>query len=119
MINAQNLLNDLKPLLRKLEDDIRQRCDDVEKMNTGLLSEYNLARSAERTAQTYASWRDDQITQGAVAWILGCVFVRFMEDNGLVEDIGISIRSISRKIPENQTENIFSMYLKKRRRYPG
>ena len=36
-----------------------------------------------RTALTYTAWREDELTQIAVAWILGCVFVRFLEDNGL------------------------------------
>ena len=33
----------------------------------------------------YTVWRDDRLTQVAVAWILACVFVRFLEDNGLVD----------------------------------
>ena len=41
------------------------------------------AQSAERTAQSYTEWRSDQITQAAVAWVLSCVFVRFLEDNHL------------------------------------
>ena len=34
---------------------------------------------------TYESWREDRLTQVAVAWILGCIFVRFLEDNSLVD----------------------------------
>lgn len=30
-------------------------------------------------------WHDEPLTQVAVAWVLACVFVRFSEDNGLVE----------------------------------
>ena len=30
------------------------------------------------------------LTQAAAAWLLGCVFVRFIEDNGLVEEALIS-----------------------------
>ncbi|MGH9848143.1 MAG: hypothetical protein ACREEM_56390 [Blastocatellia bacterium] len=47
--------------------------------------EYDRARQAERTAAGYEIWRDEFITQAAVAWTLGCVFVRFIEDNGLVK----------------------------------
>ena len=90
MINGNKLLNDLKPVLRKLEADMRGRCDALEEIDNGLKTEYQDAVKAERTAETYTVWRDDLITQSAVAWILGCVFIRFMEDNGLVETIGIS-----------------------------
>ena len=40
---------------------------------------------AERTAATYETWLDGQVTQAAVAWVLGTVFVRFCEDNGLID----------------------------------
>ena len=90
MINGNDLLNNLKPVLRKLEADMRGRCDALEEIDNGLKTEYQDAVEAERTAETYTVWRDDLITQSAVAWILGCVFIRFMEDNGLVETIGIS-----------------------------
>lgn len=30
-------------------------------------------------------WRDGELTQSAVGWVLGCVFVRFLEDNELLE----------------------------------
>lgn len=43
------------------------------------------AVTQEHTAESYDSWRDDHLTQVAVAWILDCVFVRFLEDNGLVD----------------------------------
>ena len=35
-------------------------------------------------------WRDGMLTQAAAAWLLGCVFVRFLEDNGLVEEALLS-----------------------------
>ena len=31
------------------------------------------------------AWLEDRVTQVAVAWVLGSVFVRFAEDNGLIE----------------------------------
>ena len=37
-----------------------------------------------RTAQAYEVWRDDYLEQVAVAWVLACVFVRFLEDNDLI-----------------------------------
>lgn len=43
------------------------------------------ANEAERTAQSYEEWRSDAITQMASAWVLSGVFVRFLEDNQLID----------------------------------
>ena len=50
-----------------------------------LREEYERAKKAERTAQNYEDWRSDAITQAAAAWVLSCVFVRFLEDNRLID----------------------------------
>ena len=42
-------------------------------------------RNADRTAATFETWLGERVTQVAVAWILATVFVRFCEDNGLIE----------------------------------
>ncbi|MEU0842299.1 BREX-2 system adenine-specific DNA-methyltransferase PglX [Streptomyces sp. NPDC005962] len=51
-----------------------------------LRAEYDEARKLERTAATWNLWLDDRVTQVAVAWVLGTVFVRFCEDNGLIPE---------------------------------
>ena len=35
---------------------------------------------------TWGEYRDEQVTQAAVAWVLATVFVRFCEDNHLIPD---------------------------------
>ena len=45
---------------------------------------------AGRTASSWQAWRDDRVTQAAVAWVLTTVFVRFCEDNGLVRPVWIA-----------------------------
>jgi hypothetical protein len=57
---------------------------------TGLTSdrlkvEWRAAKSADRTAATFETWLGERVTQVAVAWVLATVFVRFCEDNGLIE----------------------------------
>ena len=57
---------------------------------TGLASdrlkvEWRAAKSADRTAATFETWLGERVTQVAVAWVLATVFVRFCEDNGLIE----------------------------------
>ena len=87
MINRQALLSDLQSLLKNLEADLLERTesDDVPEVGEWLRAEYQKAKDAERTAHTYKQWLDDFITQVAAAWVLSCVFVRFLEDNELID----------------------------------
>ncbi|MFJ5034466.1 BREX-2 system adenine-specific DNA-methyltransferase PglX [Streptomyces sp. NPDC088560] len=80
------LLKDLKRQVAALEDDLRERSDSVEEFRVRLRAEYDQALEASRTAATYGAWRDERVTQAAAAWVLACVFVRFCEDNGLIEE---------------------------------
>jgi len=66
------------------------RTDSLEILGQGeidakLRHEYASGKEAHRTAQAYEVWRDEYLTQVAVAWVLGCVFVRFLEDNELID----------------------------------
>nr|WP_308295889.1 BREX-2 system adenine-specific DNA-methyltransferase PglX [Streptomyces sp. ISL-96] len=84
-VDRVGLLKDLKKQVTALEDDLRERSASVEEFRTRLEAEYARARESKRTAATYGAWRDERVTQAAAAWVLGCVFVRFSEDNGLIE----------------------------------
>ena len=50
-----------------------------------LKAEWQAARTAERTASAFEPWLGERVTQVAVGWVLSTVFVRFCEDNGLIE----------------------------------
>ncbi|MCX4810657.1 BREX-2 system adenine-specific DNA-methyltransferase PglX [Streptomyces sp. NBC_01239] len=78
------LLKDLRKQVALLEDDLRARSDSEEEYRDRLTDEYARAFAAGRTAAVYETWRDERVTQVAAAWVLGCVFVRFCEDNGLI-----------------------------------
>lgn len=86
MIDRKPLLDDLKKIVTKVEADLLARSTDpnVPEIGARLQSEYDRARAARRTAATLDEWRTDRITQAAVAWVLSCVFVRFLEDNDLI-----------------------------------
>ena len=86
MIDRKQLLSDLQALLKTLEADLLERSESAEVPDVGrkLREEYIEAQAANRTAQNYEEWRSDEITQVAAAWVLSCVFVRFLEDNQLV-----------------------------------
>ena len=87
MIDRQFLLADLQKLLQRLEADLLARSESAEVPEVGqrLREEYERAKKAQRTAQNYEDWRSDAITQAAAAWVLSCVFVRFLEDNRLID----------------------------------
>lgn len=86
MIDRRQLLADLKPLVRLLEDDLRSRLPSQLDYRSGLETDWRSARDVGRTAEDFATWADAQFTQAAVAWILACCFVRFCEDNGLIDE---------------------------------
>ncbi len=86
MIDRQQLLKELQGLLPKIEQDIQAYTDSKPALDTHLKDEYTKAKEANRTAEHFIAWREVQITQAAVAWILTCVFIRFLEDNELLDE---------------------------------
>ena len=90
MIDEPRLRDGLARLLTATEDNIRHRCDDEPAVNQPLQDRYESARKAGRTGLTFSIWREGEITQAAVAWLLGCVFIRFLEDNDLLGEVYIA-----------------------------
>jgi hypothetical protein len=90
MIDRTAFLADAQKLVTRLEKDLRARCDEMPEVGNAVEAEYRRAKDASRTGQTLEEWRADAITQQAVAWVLSCVFVRFLEDNRLVDPPRIS-----------------------------
>ncbi|MFD8933905.1 BREX-2 system adenine-specific DNA-methyltransferase PglX [Streptomyces sp. NPDC059578] len=86
MIDRKTLLDDLKQQVKAVETDLSKQVKAVEEVGTRLRAEYDRARKLGRTAATWNSWLDDRVTQVAVAWVLGTVFVRFCEDNRLIPE---------------------------------
>ena len=78
-------VKELQRQVGRLEDDLRQHGTGDPTTDAELRREWQQARDAQRTAATFEAWREDLITQVAVAWVLGTVFVRFCEDNDLIE----------------------------------
>lgn len=81
MIDSKVLLKALQKQVTALEKDLTP---------TGLADarlkvEWRAARNADRTAATFETWLGERVTQVAVAWVLGTVFLRFCEDNCLIE----------------------------------
>jgi hypothetical protein len=86
VISSALLLADLKRRLALLESDLRVQSEDPEvAWSAQLRTEHAHATQRGRTAQTWSTWRDGEVSQAAVAWILASTFVRFCEDNHLLD----------------------------------
>lgn len=79
----------LQAQVRFLVEDLRDQVAQTPGLRSELHQEHGGAKTAERTASDFEAWLDDQLDQAAVAWVLGCVFVRFCEDNELVDSLWI------------------------------
>ncbi len=86
MIDRKALLNDLKQQVKAVEADLGKQVKALGEVGARLRAEYDQARKLGRTAATWNSWLDERVTQVAVAWVLGTVFVRFCEDNRLIPE---------------------------------
>jgi hypothetical protein len=86
VIVSPRLLADLKGQLKLLETDLRAQSDDPEvRWARDLGAEHGAATERGRTALTWSVWRDGEVAQAAVAWLLASTFVRFCEDNRLLD----------------------------------
>ncbi|MBH5128844.1 BREX-2 system adenine-specific DNA-methyltransferase PglX [Streptomyces salinarius] len=86
MIDRKALLDDLKQQVKAVEADLGKQVKALGEVGARLRAEYDQARKLGRTAATWNSWLDERVTQVAVAWVLGTVFVRFCEDNRLIPE---------------------------------
>jgi hypothetical protein len=85
VIEKAALVADLRLQVRVLEADLLERAGREPEFAEPLAAEWAAAHRAERTAATYETWLDGEVTQAAAAWVLGTVFLRFCEDNELIE----------------------------------
>jgi hypothetical protein len=91
------LTADLQRQVLTLEDDLRKRLAADPELEGRWKQEHHRAVQKERTAAPWVTWRDDRVTQAAVAWVLATVFVRFCEDNGLLRPVWITGPGVRRQ----------------------
>ena len=84
MIDATALTTDARRLVLEVEDDLRAVLAADGELSQQWRGRHTAALRGNRTSADFASWRDEQITQVAVSWVLTTVFVRFLEDNDLI-----------------------------------
>jgi hypothetical protein len=74
---------DLQPILAVLREDLLARAQDSG-VRAGLEAAHRREREAGRTADAFEVWCRGRTTQVAAAWVLSCLFVRTLEDRGLL-----------------------------------
>ncbi len=86
MIDSTALLADLRAQLKVLTADLRAQAEDpTVGWARQLRAQFTEATSRERTGLSWVDWRDGEVDQAAVAWLVACAFVRFCEDNHLLD----------------------------------
>jgi hypothetical protein len=106
-MNIKTLLPELKTLVTDLSEDLLARSTENAEVDAGLREAYKQIEKGGRTAQAFEVWREDYLDQVAVAWVLGCVFVRFMEDNHLIDDCWLAGEGERRTLAESNHELYF------------
>lgn len=81
---AATFLRAARPVLAALTADLLTRADASPATRAALERHHRADVAASRTADDYAGWRRRVVVQVATAWLLSCVFVRVLEDRGLV-----------------------------------
>ena len=85
MIDSSALLTDGQRSVLGLVDDLRRRSEADEAVRVSVRGMFSQAMAAGRTDKAYEEWLEDLLAQVAVDWVLASVFVRFCEDNGLID----------------------------------
>ena len=88
--SSSTLTTALQRVVLDFEDDLRARVEENADLRGQWAVEHSRAVQRGRTASSWVAWRDDRVTQAAVAWVLTSVFVRFCEDNALVGPVWIA-----------------------------
>ena len=107
MLDIKTLLPELKKLVTSLSEDLLARSTENAEVDAGLREAYTQIEKGGRTADPFEVWREDYLDQVAVAWVLACVFVRFMEDNHLIDECWLAGEGERRKLAEDTHELYF------------
>ena len=78
-----------------------------DEIDDGLREAFYQIEKGGRTAQAFEVWREDFLDQVAVAWVLACIFVRFLEDNQLIDECWLGGEGPRRKLAEDTHELFF------------
>jgi hypothetical protein len=84
-LDAAAFLAAAQRVLVVLRDDLLRRADESPGVAAALRAQWESETAAKRTGDAWEVWRRRVIVQIAAAWVLSLVFVRTLEDRGLLE----------------------------------
>lgn len=84
-IDSAAFLAATRPVLKALQADLLARADGSPSVVTALRARWEMETEARRTADVFEVWRRNLVAQVAAAWLLSVVFVRMLEDRGLLD----------------------------------
>ncbi|MFJ8753535.1 BREX-2 system adenine-specific DNA-methyltransferase PglX [Streptomyces sp. NPDC102441] len=90
-----------------MEVDLQSQLGRLPDVDQRLRLEHENAVKAGRTTAAPTEWVGDRVNQAAVAWVLGTVFVRFCEDNGLLRDPFIAGSAVPRQTHAEERHSQF------------
>ncbi len=84
-LDSKLLLSAATPVLKTLEADLLSRARESAALTRALTARHADDVESRRTADAYDPWLRHFVEQVAAAWLLSCVFVRTLEDRGLLD----------------------------------
>ncbi|MBN9519353.1 BREX-2 system adenine-specific DNA-methyltransferase PglX [bacterium] len=110
MIDIKALVPQLQKQVELLTEDLIGQAKAVEATSAFLREHYDKAIETGRLSQSFEEWSEDYLEQVAVSWVLSCVFVRFLEDNHLIDECWIASEGDRGKLADGHYEIYFRSY---------
>ncbi len=107
MIDTKALVPQLQKQVELLTEDLIAQAKAVAATTAFLREHYKKAIEAGRLSQSFEEWSEDYLEQVAVSWVLACVFVRFLEDNHLIDECWIAGEGDRGKLADGHYEIYF------------
>ncbi|MEP7121464.1 MAG: BREX-2 system adenine-specific DNA-methyltransferase PglX, partial [Byssovorax sp.] len=83
-LGSKDLLAAARPVLKLLAEDLLERARASSAVTAALEARHRVEQEQRRTADPFVVWQTNLVDQVAAAWMLSCVFVRTLEDRGLL-----------------------------------
>jgi hypothetical protein len=83
-LDSKALLAAARPVLKLLAEDLLERAKASKAVTAALEARHKVEVEKRRTADPFVVWQTNIVDQVAAAWFLSCVFVRTLEDRGLL-----------------------------------
>ncbi|VTU01486.1 dna methylase : Eco57I restriction endonuclease OS=Singulisphaera acidiphila (strain ATCC BAA-1392 / DSM 18658 / VKM B-2454 / MOB10) GN=Sinac_1958 PE=4 SV=1: Methyltransf_26 [Gemmataceae bacterium] len=110
MIDTKALVPQLQKQVELLTEDLLVQARTVAAVTTFLREHFDKAVESGRLSQSFEEWSEDYLEQVAVSWVLSCVFVRFLEDNHLIDECWIAGEGDRGKLADGHYEIYFRSY---------